>query len=95
MFLNYWGVGNVDIRQYGREQWMLMKQVLFLITLAEDRRYTFIQIYNPCLKSCYIYNFLHTDDLGVSRTCSKQCRALRFYVSFKTFYDSASASACS
>ena len=30
---------------------MFMKQVLVLITLAEDARYTVLEIYNPCQKS--------------------------------------------
>ena len=40
---------------------MFMKQVLLLIALAEDQRYT-------CEKSWYTNGSLHTDDLGVSRT---------------------------
>ena len=44
-----------------------MKQALFLVT-TEDQLYTFLQMYNPCLKSWYTYSFLHTGYLGVSRT---------------------------
>ena len=53
---------------------MFVKQVLFLITLTVDKRHTFLQMYNPCQKSWYTYEFLHTDDLRVSRTFGKHCR---------------------
>ena len=38
---------------------------------------------------------LHTDDLGVSRTVANIVELKKFYISFKSFYDSALASACS
>ena len=70
-----------------------MKQAVYLITLADDLRYTFLQKNNPCQKSRYIYHSLHTDGLDVSRTNIVELK--KFYICFKSFYDNVSASASS
>ena len=35
LFLGHWGVGNLDDRQYTRQHWTLIKQVLCLIALTD------------------------------------------------------------
>ena len=75
---------------------MFMKQVLFSITLTEDKRYTFLQMYSPYLKFRYIYKLFYTLMFWVFRgLLANIVEVQKFYISFNLFYDSTSASACS
>ena len=94
LFLNYWGVGSLDIRQYAREQLMFMKQVLFSITLAEDKICTFLQVYNPCFLA-HIWLFCTLMVCVFQGLLANVVELKKVYISFKLFYDSASASPCS
>ena len=50
---------------------MFMKQVLFLIILAEDKKYTDVLSLLKVL--VHLQLVLHTDDLGVSTTFCEHC----------------------
>ena len=73
-----------------------MKQVLFLLTLAEDKRYTFLHILIVLTKSLGTLMAFYTLMVWVFRRLLANIVELKqFYISFKTFSDSASASAYS
>ena len=71
-----------------------MKQVLFSITLAKDKKHTFLKVQNPCYKSWYTNDLLYTLIARVFPGILANIIELKtFYSSFKSFYDSASTSA--